>query len=68
MAWCSVAVNTDPPCFSGDTRVVVQEFATPVAMRDVRTGQHILCVDSGVDMTTPGALKFCEVVNWVSLS
>jgi hypothetical protein len=67
VACCRTAVVTAPPCFSGDTRVVVQESATPMAMRDVKTGQHILCVDSGVDMTTPGGLKFCEVMNWVSL-
>jgi hypothetical protein len=54
------------PCFAGDTLVVVENSETQVAMRDVKTGQRILCVDRGMDYTSPAGLKFCEVANWVS--
>lgn len=55
-----------PPegCFSADTLYVVKEEAAPIPVRQLRTGQHIQCVDSGADLTTPGAVKWSEVPNF----
>lgn len=57
------------PCFAGDTKVIVQDGGargspTTVAMRDVRTGQFLQCLDSDDDMRVPTNLTWCEVVNW----
>lgn len=53
-------------CKAGDTRVRIQESPAPVALRDVKTGQHIQCVDASDDMRVPTKLAWCEVHNWVS--
>ena len=52
-------------CFSGDSKVIIQEQQEPIAMRDLQTGQHVQCVDHQ-DMLLPTTLKWCEVMNWVS--
>lgn len=52
-------------CFSGDTKVVVQGSNTPVAMRDLKTGQRVQCLDSGADLTQPSAVKWCDVMAWL---
>lgn len=46
--------------------MVIKESDTPVAMRDLQVGQHVQCVDSGDDLTTPATVRWCEVVNFVS--
>lgn len=38
----------------------------PVPIRQVRTGEQLLCFDGGVDMRLPGEPRWCEVRNWVS--
>jgi hypothetical protein len=60
-----VAAFADNECFTGNTQVVIQESDTPVTMRGLKTGQHVQCVDSGDDFTTPTRVRWCEVVNWV---
>jgi hypothetical protein len=46
--------------------VVIKESEVPVAMRDLQVGQHMQCVDSGDDLTEPSAVRWCEVINFVS--
>jgi hypothetical protein len=60
--FCSAGIS----CFSAATRVVVRGAEQPVAMRDLRVGQAVLCFDSGPDMHAPGAPAWCEVKNFVS--
>jgi hypothetical protein len=56
----------DTGCFTGDTKVVIRESDTPIAIKDMQIGQHVQCVDSGADLTNPASVKWCEVMNWVS--
>lgn len=57
-----------PPisCFSGDSKVVTRESSEPVAMRDLRIGEHVLCYEGGPDLMAPQAERWCEVKNFVS--
>jgi hypothetical protein len=66
-SWALSRTPAGAACFSGASKVVVREAAEPVAIRGVRTGQHVLCFEGGADMTTPGAARWCEVGSWVSV-
>ena len=35
-----------------------------MALRDVRTGQFLQCLDSGDDLRVPTTPTWCEVINW----
>jgi len=35
-----------------------------VAIRDLRVGDHVLCVDGGDDLMTPGSAHWCPVMNF----
>jgi hypothetical protein len=37
-----------------------------VAIRDLQTGQHVECLNSGSNLMTPTTTQWCEVMNWVS--
>jgi hypothetical protein len=54
-------------CFAGDSLVRVRDGASErlVAMRDLRTGQHVRCLHSGDDLAAPRELAWCEVTAWV---
>jgi len=54
-----------PSCFSGNSKVVIKEADEPVAIRDLRIGDHVLCVDGGDDLMTPGSGHWCPVMNFV---
>lgn len=54
-----------PVCFSADATVRIQESPTPVTMRELKTGQHVECLDSGADMLAPTTTRYCEVMAWV---
>lgn len=43
----------------------IQEATEPVAIRDLRTGQHVQCLNSTGDLRVPVSATFCEVINWV---
>lgn len=43
---------------------MTQELAEPVAVRDLQVGQHVLCYEGGLDMSTPGSSAWCEVKNF----
>lgn len=53
-----------PSCFSGNSKVVIKEADEPVAIRDLRIGDHVLCVDGGDDLMTPGSGHWCPVMNF----
>jgi hypothetical protein len=63
-----VLVGPAGGCFSANTKVVIQESPVPVPIRDVELGQHLLCFDGGDDMLAPGAARWCELNNFVSLT
>jgi hypothetical protein len=68
----SVAAGLDLTCFAGDTVLQVRNDtsgrAVPVKIRNVKTGQHILCTDTNEDLRLPTKASWCEVINWVSRS
>lgn len=70
LEWANTALipspdtGTNDGCFSADTLFVVKDEAAPIPLKQLRTGQHIQCVDSGADLTTPGAVRWCEVPNF----
>jgi hypothetical protein len=57
-------------CFAGDTVIQVRDDANgravPTKIRNVKTGQHILCMDTSEDLRLPTKATWCEVINWVS--
>lgn len=58
--------NNPDGCFSAEATVRIQESATPVTMRELKTAQHVECLDSGADMLAPTTTRYCEVMAWVS--
>lgn len=63
----TVVAAGNHPCFSGDTQVIVKDAGgspTSIAMREIRTGQFLQCLDSGDDMRVPTSPTWCPVVNW----
>lgn len=64
----SAACACSGSCFSGDTLVRIKESANPVAIRDLKTGQHVQCLDTNEDMRVPTTVQFCEVKNWGELN
>lgn len=55
-----------PPCFAGDTLVHIREAPAPIPIRDLRTGQHVMCLDTTEDLRAPKKIAYCRVMNWVS--
>jgi hypothetical protein len=64
--WLPHAGTTFTTCFSGDSKVVVQGRRDPVAIRDVRVGESVMCFEGGADLSTPGAPRWCTVRSFVS--
>lgn len=46
--------------------VHIRESPTPVALKDVATGQHVLCTDTSDGLRAPTMVAWCKVHNWVS--
>lgn len=51
---------------SGATLINTLESSTPVALRDLKTGQHVPCLGSLQDLTLSATPRWCEVTNYVS--
>jgi hypothetical protein len=75
--WCSGAnglfcLRCTGVCFARDTIVQVRDAASgravPVKIRNVKTGEQILCMDTSDDLRLPTKATWCEVINWVSRS
>lgn len=62
-----VSAGSGPVCgMIARTKVVVRGKVDPVNMEHLRVGDHVLCVDGGEDLLTPGSTQWCEVMNFVS--
>lgn len=55
-------------CFAGDTLVHIREASEPIPIRDLRTGQHVMCLDTTEDLRAPRKAAYCQVRNWVGAS
>lgn len=53
------------PCFSSKTLVRTLESPVPIAMEDLKTGDHVQCMDTNEDMRLPTTAKYCEVMAWL---
>lgn len=64
---CQYGRCTTPPCFSGDTLVHIQGQSNPIPIRDLRTGQHVMCFNTTEDLRVPKNVSYCKVMNWVGI-
>lgn len=53
-----------PACFAGTSLVEVQGQAAPVALKDVRVGDRVRCLNTSPDMLQPTTPAWCEVNAW----
>lgn len=68
--WCPGTTNNyklmHTPCLGGSAKVRILEApGVLTALRDVKVGQHVQCLDSDEEMRLPTDLKFCEVKYWI---
>ena len=57
------AVSYVSLCFSGKTLVRTLEHPAPIPLEELKTGDHVQCMDSSDDMRLPTTHKYCEVMN-----
>lgn len=63
---CDDGACVDEGCLRASAPVRILESATPVALSEVKVGQHIECLDTlDNGMRLPTTPKFCEVMSWV---
>jgi hypothetical protein len=67
-AACSPFCTGGAACFSAESTVNILELPVPVTMRDLKTGQHVECMESGEDFMAPRTTQYCEVTAWVRLN
>jgi hypothetical protein len=64
-ALCFIPGAGKQPCFSGKTLVRILESPQPIPIEDLKTGDHVQCMDTTEDMRLPTTVKYCEVMNWL---
>ena len=61
--WLSADYTPNGGCFSGNTLVRTLEHPAPIPLEELKTGDHVQCMDSSDDMRLPTTPKYCEVKN-----